>query len=200
MKKRSFKDLSKSMTTTQIDNFCKRIAESYANSETKFARTYYTEHENISISCFYKVLERAVILNLVSEKTVDKMEKKAELNQSTHAKGAGMTSREKYAMLRKKRNEYIIFLYSDEEIKKLAMDFANNPEISKTEFAEKYDVSIKVLDTLLKKAITENLIDDETFVKIEERSLAKDSSLRAKKFFDLLHERRKFNTKGTALN
>lgn len=200
MRKRSFKDLTKTMTTTQIDNFCKKIAESYANSEAKFARTYYTEHENISISCFYKVLERAVILNLVSEKIVDKMERKAELNQSVHAEGAGITSKEKYEMLRKKRNEYIIFLYSDEEIKKLATDFANNPEISKTEFTEKYDVSIKVLDTLLKKAITENLIDDETFAKIEERSLAKDSSLRAKEFFKLLHKRRNSNLKETTLN
>lgn len=200
MKKRSFRDLSKSMSTIEIDNFCKRIAESYADSETKFARTYYTEHENISVSCFYKVLERAVVLNLVSEKTVDKMEKKAELNQSAHAKGAGITSKEKYAMLRKKRNEYIIFLYSDEEIVKLSTDFANHPKISKAEFAEKYDISIKVIDTLLKKAITENLIDDETFAKIEERSLSKDSSLRAKEFFKLLHERRNSNLKGTALN
>lgn len=199
MKKRSFRELNK-MSVADLDRFCKRIAESYANSEAKFARSYYTEHENISASCFYKVLERAIVNNLVSEKTVDKMEKKSELNQSAHAKGAGMTTREKYATLRKKRNEYIIFLYFDEDIKKLAIDFANNPQITKSEFAEKYDVSIKVLDTLLKKAITENLIDDETFAKIEKRSLAKDSSLRTKQFFDLLHERRKFNSKGTALN
>lgn len=200
MKKRSFKELSRTMTVNEINDFCKRIAESYANSEAKFARTYYTKHENISEACFYKVLERAVILNLVSEKIVDKMERKAELNQSLHAKGAGITSKEKYAMLRKKRNEYIIFLYSDEEIKKLATDFANNSQITKKEFAEKYDVSINIIDTLLKKAITENLIDDETFAKIEKRSLAKDSSLRVREFFELLKERRKANLKETALN
>ena len=200
MKKRSFRDLSK-MSISELDSFCKRIAESYAKSDANFARTYYTEHENISVSCFYKVLERAVINNLVSEDIVDKMEKKSELNQSSHAKGAGITTREKYAMLRKKRNEYIIFLYTDEEIKKLAIDFANNSSISKHEFAKKYDVSVKVFDVLLKKAITENIIDDEIFSKIEERSLAKDSSLRTKQFFKLLRERREFNkTKGTALN
>ena len=198
-KKRSFKDLSKSMTTTEIDNFCKKIAESYAYSESKFAKSYYTECENISESCFYKILERAVILNLVSEKTVNKMERKAEMNQSVHAQGAGITSKEKYEILRKKRNEYIIFLYSDEEIIQLAKDFANNPEISKVQFAERYDVSIKVIDTLLKKAITENLIDDETFEKIEERSLRKNQSLRAKEFFKLLHQRRESNLKETAL-
>ena len=27
MRKRSFKDLTKTMTTTQIDNFCKKIAD-----------------------------------------------------------------------------------------------------------------------------------------------------------------------------
>lgn len=200
MKKRSFRDLAKTMSAQEMDRFCKKIAESYANSETRFARSYYTEHENISVSCFYKVLERAIVMNLVSEKTVDKMEKKAEINQASHAEGAGITSREKYAALRKKRNEYIIFLYSEEEIAQLATEFANHPEISKKEFAEKYDVSITVIDVLLKKAITENIIDDETFAKIEQRSLKKDSSKRAKEFFQLLHERRNFKAKGTALN
>jgi ribosomal protein S25 len=126
------------------------------------------------------------------------MENKALLNQSSHAEGAGMTTKEKYAILRKKRNEYIIFLYSDEQIKQLATDFANSPEVSKTEFANKYDISINVLDTLLKKSITENIIDDETFAKIEKRSMSKDSSMRTKEFFRLLHERR--NMKETALH
>lgn len=200
MKKRSFKELSNTITTSELDKFCKRIAESYANSEARFARSYYTEHENISVSCFDKVLERAIVLNLVSEKTVDKMEKKAELNQSAHARGAGETSKAKYTRLRKKRNEYIIFLYSDSDIAELATDFANHPEISKAEFADKYGVSVKVIDTLLKKSITENIISDEIFAKIEKRSLAKDSSLRAKEFFRLLHERRNANLKGIALN
>lgn len=128
------------------------------------------------------------------------MERKAELNQSVHAKGAGMTSKEKYAILRKKRNEYIIFLYSDEEITELAKDFANHPEISKAQFAERYDVSIQVIDTLLKKAITENLIDDEIFAKIEERSLKNNQSLRAKEFFQLLQQRRKANIKETIIS
>lgn len=198
MKKRSFKDISRTMSTKELDNFCKRIAESYANSDSRFARSYYTEYENISISCFYKVLDRAIMLNLVSEKTVDKMEKKAMANQASHAEGAGMTSREKYVALRKKRNEYIIFLYSDEEIRELATDFANHPEVSKKDFSDKYGVSTTVIDVLLKKSITENIIDDETFAKIEKRSLSRDSSIRAKEFFRLLHQRR--NCKETALN
>lgn len=198
-RKRSFKDLSKTMTAQEMEKFCKRIAESYANSEARFARSYYTENEDISISCFYKVLERAVIMNLVSEKTVDKMEMKSEINQSSHAAGAGITTREKYAELRKKRNEFIIFSFSEEEIKQLAIDFANHPETSKKEFAEKYDVSITVIDVLLKKAIIDKIVDDETFAKIEERSLMKNSSKRAKEFFRLLRERREFKEKGTAL-
>lgn len=200
MKKRSFRDLSKTMSAQEMDRFCKRIAESYAKSETRFACSYYTQHENISASCFYKVLERAVVMNLVSEKTVDKMEKKSELNQCSHATGAGMTTREKYAALRKKRNEFIIFSFSEEEIKQLAIDFANHPEISKKEFAQKYDVSNTVIDVVLKKSITEKIVDDEIFAKIEERSLKKDSSKRAKDFFNLLRERRAFKEKGTALN
>jgi hypothetical protein len=104
MSKRSFSDLSERMTESELNSFCKRIAESYANSEPRFARKYYTEHENITVSCFDKVLERAIVLSLVSEKTVDKMENKAVLNQSFHAKGSGTQTKEKYAMLRERRN------------------------------------------------------------------------------------------------
>jgi hypothetical protein len=190
MSRRSFKELSKTMTESELNSFCKRIAESYANSELRFARKYYAEHENISYSCFYSVLERAVVFYLVSEKTVNRMENKALLNQATHAQGAGTTTKDKYDMLRKKRNEYIIFLYSDERIKQLVVDFADHPEMSKEECSKKYDISISVLDTLIKKAIVENIVDDGTFAKIEVRILKEDSSLRTKDFFQSLHEKR----------
>lgn len=190
-RRRSFVKLRKSMALQEFECFCKRIAIQYAESENRFSRSYFIKEENISENCFYKILDEAVIRNLVSEEIVNKMEAKAIANQKNHAKNAGETSLKHYAELRKKRDEYIIFLYSDDEIKELAEEFAKRVKISKKDFAKKYDISIKVLDVLLKKAFTENIIDDETCKAIEKRSLSKDSSKRAKDFFEQLWKRRK---------
>lgn len=194
MKQRTFTDLKKSMTEETLNKFCKRIAESYANSETRFARSYYGKNENITESCFYKVLERAVEMNLVSEKTVDKMERKAEANRNLHVKGAGVGSLVKYEVLRKKRNDYIISNYTKEQITTLATEFANNPEMSKKEFADKYGVCTMVIDKILVKAIVENIVDDETFAKIEKRTIEKNAgNAKTTKFFEALRQKRQHN-------
>ena len=190
-KRRTFKHLKETMTARTFEDFCKRIANQYANSELHFSGSYFSEHENITKECFRTCLEYAIVQNFITEKTVDKIEKKSIANQKAHAKNAGESTKVYYAKLRKKRNEYILFLYSDSDIKSIAEDFANNPQITKKEFAEKYDISFSVLDVLLKKAFTENIVDDEICRKIERRSLAKDSSKRTKEFFERLWKGRK---------
>lgn len=197
-KKRSFTKLKNSMRLIEFESYCRKIAVQYANSDGQYSSSYFMKAENISKDCFYKILDEAVIRNLVADEIVDKMETKAVLNQKRHALNAGETSQQHYAQLRKKRNEYIIFLYSDIEIKVLAEDFAELVNETKADFAKRNGISTAVLDTLLKKAFTENLIDDETCRKIEKRSLAKDPSKRAKIFFEQLWERRE--NKENALN
>lgn len=58
------------------------------------------------------------------------------------------------------------------DIKELAEDFANNPNINKMEFASSYGVNSKVIDYCLKRAIIENIVDDFTVKAIETRSIA----------------------------
>lgn len=195
---RSFTKLKKLMSLSEFESFCRRIAVQYANSYEQYSCSYFMKAENISRDCFYKILDEAVIRNLVTDEIVNKMEMKAILNQKRHATNAGKTSQQHYAQLRKKRNEYIIFLYSDIEIKILAEDFAKSTEETKADFANRYEISIPILDTLLKKAFTENIINDETCKMIEKRSKEKDSSKRAEMFFTQLWERRK--NKESALN
>lgn len=190
-KRRNYSYLKKNISSTEFKDFCRKIANQYANSEGHFSYSYFCEKENITKSCFYRVIEEAVIMNWVSEDTVNKIEAKSIFNQKYHAQNAGGTTLRKYAELRKKRNKYIISLYSNEEIKNIAKEFAENFEVTKKDFAKKYDISIVVLDTLLRKAFVENIADDEICKAIEERSIQKDSSKRAKKFFEQLWKQRK---------
>lgn len=190
-KKRSFTKLKNSKNLKEFEGFCRRIATQYAKSNGEYSGSFFMKTENISRDCFYKILDEAVIRNLVSDELVDKMEMKAIANQRNHAENAGESSKKHYAMLRKKRNEYIICLYSDIEIKVLAEDFAESTKETKEDFAKRYDISISVLDVLLKKAFTQNIADDNTCKKIQERSLAKDSSKRTQEFFEQLWQRRR---------
>lgn len=198
-KKRSFTKVKNSLNLKEFESFCRRIATQYAKSDGEYSGSYFMKAENITRDCFYKILDEAIIRNLVSDELLDKMEAKAIANQKSHAANAGETSRQHYATLRKKRNEYIICSYSDIEIKVLAGDFAESTNEIKADFAKRNGISTSILDTLLKKAFVENIADDDTCKKIEKRSITKDSSKRAKDFFIQLWEKRRKNKEG-ALN
>lgn len=188
-KKRSFEELKHTMKEEQFITFCTKLATQYANSEAQFARSYFTEYFNISSSCYTKLLEIAVIHNFVTDKMVDRMEKKAIANQNLHSEGAGSTSINHYAELRAKRKNYIVSTFSDENVVEIIIEFTSLC-ISKQELAEKYNVNTKIIDLIIKKGIVENLVSDEVFGKIERRSLEKDNSYETKKFFYDLHQER----------
>lgn len=188
---RTFKEVKEKLTTTEFENFARKIAKQYANFEPHFSAFYFVRQEDITKDCFYKLLEEAIIRGLVSEEEVEKMEQKAIKNQKAHSSVLGKRTINHYRKLRKERDEHLISLFSEEMIKNLAEDFANHPETSKKEFAEKYEISTNVINILLKKAFAENIADDETCCKIEKRSVDKDSSENTKKFFEQLWEKRK---------
>lgn len=199
MKKRSFSQLKKTMNYNEFCNFCKKITEQYANSEAQFARSYFTENYNISEACYYKILEYAVVTNLVEDVIVSKMMNKAVANQNMHSKGAGGSSIAKYARMYTQRCEYIAAAFSEENVKKLAMDFADNPDISKEDFAASYGVARKVIEIVLERAIENNVVEDKVFEAIEKRSLSKNSSKAAKNYFSALRKKREANKKGITL-
>lgn len=196
--KRCYTHLKKSMSPESLNSFCKKIALEYAKSNGEFARSYFCKQYMITAGCFYRILKKVVIEHLISENMVNKMEEKCLLNQKAHAKNAGLSTAKYYAQLRAKRNEYTINFYLSDvsKIKELVEDFANSPEISKKDFCLKYDISYYVLDNLLVKAIVDSFVDDDIFHKIQKRSLKRDSSMKAKLFFEELNHIR--NTKKTA--
>lgn len=169
-KGRSFTKIKKSMPAKKFKSFCIEIAEKYANSNEEFARSYFMKEYNISASCFYKILETAIVCNWVSDETVRKMEAKALKNQKAHAVEAGLTTRKHYAEMRQKRQDYILSFYTEKEIENLAVNFAYSP-VSKKEFAEAEEMSVGMLDKLLKKAIVELIVDDVIFNAIRQRSI-----------------------------
>ncbi len=197
-RRRNYTQLKNSMTLIEFEKFCKKIANQYAYSNSEYSSSYFCRNENITRACFYKILDDAVIKNLVEEETIQKMESKAILNQKNHAANAGTTTKSHYSTLRSKRNQYIISLYSDVEIKILAEDFAESVEETKAEFAKRYKVSNMVIDALLKKAFINVIIDDETCRKIQERSLHSKSNPKAEEFFAQLWNARQENKKSAS--
>lgn len=199
IKKRSFTQLQKAMSYSDFCKFCKKITEEYAKSEPQFARSYFCNAYNISESCYYKVLEHAVVTNLVEDVIVSRMMNKAVANQSIHKDGAGISSRVKYARMYTQRCEYIAMTFSEEEVKRITTDFADNPDISKVDFASMCGVARKVLELVLERAIENNIVDDDVFEAIRIRSFSKDSSKDTEDYFTTLKKKREANKKGIAL-
>ena len=196
MKKRNFTQLQKSMTYWEFNNFCKKVTEQYANSEAKFARTYYTQMYNISESCYYRIIEYAIVTNLVNEKNVNKAMNKAIANQKLHNPNAGSTSLVKYSKMYAQRCEYISKSYTDEEVKEMVKIFTDNPNISKEDLASAYGISRKTFELVLIRAIEENIVENKTVDLMEKRSI-ENASLESKKgieeYFNTLKKKREAN-------
>lgn len=197
-KKRSFKQIREKK---DFFDFCKKIAEEYASLEDEFARTYFTEKYNISINCFYHILEEAVILNMISDNTIFKMEEKAVRNQKCSYAKAMISSRKHYDKLWKKRKEYLDS-FTEEDIKNIATKFAYYTDISKKSFAIIEGISQRTLEIILQRAILEVIINDEIFFKIRERSLCNASNEEEREkseiYFEYLLTKRNSKVKGTA--
>ena len=195
---RSFNSLKLEYTERTIKEFAIEIAEEYAcTSKTKgeIAR-----ENDLCQKAVTELMDYAIVHYLVSDETVDKMMNKSFQNQRRHSPdGSAESTILHYQALRKKRMELIIFKLSDKKIKEIADYFANNPKETKEKIAERYGLSKKVIDIVLKKAITERLCDDETFEKIRDRSLTNCEPANQQKteiFFNNLEARRNFNKKG----
>jgi len=202
MRKRSFTQLKKNMSYEEFNKFCKRLTEEYAKSDAQFARTYFCEHYNISTSCYYKVLEHAVVTNLVEDIVVSKMMNKAVANQNLHKSGAGGSSLAKYARMYDQRCKYIANTFPKGEVEKFAIDFADNPDISKGDLAAAYGIARKVAELILVRAVEENIADDRTVIAIEERSIKNATPVKVqmtKEYFAALKKKREAYKQGITL-
>lgn len=194
MKARNWTQLKKSMTTEQLNRFCKKLAEQYANSESYFAMDYFCKLHNITTSCYYKVKEYAVTQNLVDDDIVNKMMRKSAGNRDMHAKDAGVATVAKFARMSEERKK--------NKIIQTAIEFADNPDISKKDLAVMRGITVKEYDMMLVAAIEENLVNDLVVSAMEDRSIKNAASTnveRTVEFFDGLKKKRAAFIKGITL-
>jgi len=169
--KRSFTTIKKTMESDELEKFCKKIAEEYANSEPNFSRRYFCKQYRISESCYDKIKELAIVTDLVTDDIVEKMLAKSIANQNLHSNGAGISSIKKFAEMYKERHKHIALSYGEDDVREITEYFADNPNISKQDIAKERGIPTKVLEIILARAIEENIVDDSIVERIEERSL-----------------------------
>lgn len=192
-----FKDLERTMSVQELKDLATELAEEYADREAAgITKTDLANDNDMKVELVSELLDYAVVHSLVSEATVNRMERRALANQKRHSpEGKIFSAKYHYAELRRKRVEHQVFSFSEEKIRELSLAFAEETDKSKEEFAIHYGIAKKTVDNLLKKAITESICDDETFRKIEERSIKHNDSPETKAFFRQLHERREARKK-----
>lgn len=128
------------------------------------------------------------------------MMNKAIENQNLHKNGAGSSSVLKYSRMYTKRYKNIATNMSEEEIRNIAKDFGDNPDIGKGDFASSYGVHPRVIDYILKRAIIENISDNNVVDAIEKRSIANAKNTQnVKEYFDTLRKVREENKKEISL-
>ena len=176
-KKRSFTKLKKEYSYEGFINFCKDTAKRYANSAPEFARTYFCELLNISPSCFYRVLEHAIVTNLVTEKEYEKMYQKSYKNQRSHTEdnSGGTTTYLRYMDMYKRRCQYIAYGIDSKTVREFVLQYIDN-NLSKPELVKKYDISDSTANLLLIRSIEEGIITDEEVNKLEKRCLKNNVS------------------------
>lgn len=194
-KKRKFLEIKESMTGEQFRMFCASIARKYATTDAEFSQSYYAKKYDVTKYTIRKILEEAVINDWVPEDIVSRMEKKACTNQRNQeeVETSGLSSIEYYSRLRKERNNLLLARYSNEEIKTIAERFAYNPDVPKDHFAKVLGMYQIIFDKLIKKAIEEAIVDDLTFEKIKDRTLAntsKEKLYSTKEFLNVMERKR----------
>lgn len=195
MKARTYKNLQSIMTDAELDQFAKKIAEEYAGSGCEYSRSYFTKVYNITSDCFYQLLYRAVVRDLVTDEIVMNMRMKASRNsnlKSSQNVGTGTIASEiKYIKLISKR-KWFIFLRDFPKEKKIEITtyFAEHYEESKEECAKKFGVSKVAFDRIMEDTLINNEVDDEIFTKIRERSLKNNDTKATKSYFTTLRKKR----------
>lgn len=191
----TFTRLKKILSVDEFNELCRKVALEYADSVEYYSADYFCKRYDITKSCFQKMIDYAIVNNLISDNTVNRMMNKAIANQRRHCKTAGITTIEKYARLQNERTENFQ--------REIAIFFVNNPDKTKKELARIKGLTIKEFDWNLVRAIEDNVVSDEIVDSIEERSIKNakpGTEENTKVFFEGMRKKREANKKGVALN
>ena len=183
------------MKKTAKDFSRKKIAEiatQYAQTNFAYSHDYFSREYGISKATFYTVLEKAVIENIVDDKTVELMAKKAAYNSQTKAEEAGkQRSRKHYDYLTLKRHQY---MPSKEQAIIWTTEYARC-KYNKNDFTTKNFITNALLNRVIYKAIVENWVTDDVVNLLKEKSLGKDNSEKVIEFWKNIENFRNENKK-----
>lgn len=192
---RTFTILKKQMDQEKFNDFCVTIVLEYANSPALYAAKYFCNRYDITKSCYQKIKDYVVVNNLINDTIVQLMIQKSIKNQMANCEKAGSSTIIKYERLMEEREK--------NKCKRIAELFAYNPTKSKKELASMMGITTREVDTLLLKAIEENIVTDVVVDAIERRSIknAKKGTVEeVKLFFKGIRLKREFFKKEVALN
>lgn len=190
MKRRTFSDLEKKLTRKKLRMFIREVANFYANSDYGISRPYIANYYHITDSCYYKILEVAIIWNIVDDVVVKRMEEKTSYNATLHS-GTANKTHEKYARLREQREEYKRFPFTKKEAISIVVQFTEDRGVTKKILADIYCVTQRDIDKALYVACVNCWIDDALFQKLKDQSLEGISDEKSIQFFEDLEKNRK---------
>ena len=195
MKRKNYSELEKTRNRRQMRAFVREVAEFYANTDNGISKPYITNYYQITDSCYYKILEYAVIWGVVDDVIVKRMEEKTSYNAQLHS-GTSYRTENKYSELRKLRREYAEFPFTKKEAKEITHLFVEE-KISKEDLARKFCTTRSKIDKAIYVSIELNWVKDEIYNKIKESSLKVDSSEETVNFFKKLDSLRELNKKSS---
>lgn len=183
------------MKKTVRDLSRKKIAEiatQYAQTNFAYSHDYFSREYAISKGTFYTALEKAVIENIVDDKTVEQMAAKAAYNSQVKAAEAGkQRSKKHYDYLLLKRRQY---MPSKEQAIIWTTEYANC-KYHKNDFATKNFITVALLNRVIYKAIVDSWVTDDIVELLKEKSLSKEQSQKVIKFWENIEYFRNGNKK-----
>lgn len=182
MAKRTARDFSRRLIA--------KVAVMYAGTDASYSSEYFCREFEITQPTFYKLLEKAVVENIVELEIVEAIKKKSAYNALRKAgKNAEKRSQKHYEHLIQKRK---LFVLSKKESIALTKAYIST-DLDKQKFCHKEFCTTELLNRTILKSMLENWISDEDVNKLKEKSLKKESTPRAIEFWEKVESYRNAN-------
>lgn len=195
---RTFTQLQKEKSLEELKDFEIQVLKRYATSDYLVSQRDVARDNNITESCFVRIKEEAIIHGYASRELTEAVRNKAVTKSEMRIQQSGGKCVLYYKRLIKQREEFLVTGISKAQIKVIAEDVANNHSNPIKYFKRKYNLeSDRIVRLVLKIAIVENVVSDETMKLIIKRSLdvCVDESVKYKieKVFDEFRKERESN-------
>lgn len=199
---RNFTELKKELVTDEkLKKFGKKLFEEYANSDSEFSRSYFYKEYNITKSCFEKLMYFTMVEGSVSDDTIEKYKNKAIALQKAHVNTSARNTINRVRRVYTERQSREKPKTTEENIKSFVELYALNLETSKEDLAKATGYTVEEANIMIWRAITENIVCDETVKRIELRSINNskpENREGIKEYFDGLWKVRNGNKRGVA--